>query len=349
MRKTDDDAYTIGRLRTDEFPRGECVLIFRQDGKRRRFRLGTDNEAEARRRAPTIYAEAVKPKGSSVGELWQAYRLEKAGKPSVAIMEHQWKALGPHFGRMNAEDITIDDCNAYAAARRAIGRKDGTILTELNRVRTVLNWAHKRRLIRVSPHIERPSAPKSKTEHLTRDQVRALLKACSMPHLQLFVYLAYATAGRAGAILDLTWDRIDFARGKIDLENPDIRVPHKGRAVVPMNRTLRMRLLEAKQGARSDYVVEWGGQKVGSVKRGLAKAAENAGLPHVHPHMLRHSAAVRQAEEGVPMEEIASFLGHSNVNVTRRIYARFSPHHLLKSAAALELDDFDLTEVKRTA
>jgi hypothetical protein len=45
------------------------------------------------------------------------------------------------------------------------------------------------------------------------------------------------------------------------------------------------------------------------------------------------------AESGVPMEEIAQYLGHSNVNVTRKIYARFSPNHLRAAAAALEYDD----------
>src|SRR3954462_9387540 len=69
--------------------------------------------------------------------------------------------------------------------------------------------------------------------------------------------------------------------------------------------------------------------------RGKAK------LKKVSPHMLRHSAAVRMAEDGVPMEEIASYLGHGDVNVTRKVYARFSPDHLRGAAAALELDDLD--------
>ena len=39
------------------------------------------------------------------------------------------------------------------------------------------------------------------------------------------------------------------------------------------------------------------------------------------------------------MEEIAQFLGHSDVQVTRSIYARFSPDHLRNVAAVLEYDD----------
>ncbi len=39
------------------------------------------------------------------------------------------------------------------------------------------------------------------------------------------------------------------------------------------------------------------------------------------------------------MEEIQQFLGHSDINVTRKIYARFSPSYLREAAEALEIDD----------
>ena len=64
-----------------------------------------------------------------------------------------------------------------------------------------------------------------------------------------------------------------------------------------------------------------------SVKKGLAHAAKSAGLI-VTPHVLRHSAAVHMAEAGVPMDEIAQFLGHSDPSITRAVYARFSPDYL---------------------
>src|SRR5690606_35719807 len=52
------------------------------------------------------------------------------------------------------------------------------------------------------------------------------------------------------------------------------------------------------------------------------------------------------AEAGVPMEEVAQYLGHSNPNVTRSTYARFSPDHLRKAASALEFGQ--LAQVQRT-
>lgn len=40
---------------------------------------------------------------------------------------------------------------------------------------------------------------------------------------------------------------------------------------------------------------------------------------------------------GVPIEEIASYLGHTNPNITRSTYSQFSPEYLRKAASALEL------------
>ena len=81
------------------------------------------------------------------------------------------------------------------------------------------------------------------------EQIRGLIQACEFPHLKLFVHLAYATAGRSAALLGLTWDRCDFERDKIYLEDPTLTQPHKGRAIVPMTAALRSALLEAKGGA----------------------------------------------------------------------------------------------------
>ncbi len=106
-----------------------------------------------------------------------------------------------------------------------------------------------------------------------------------------------------------------------------------------MNQIARSALLDARAGALSLNVIEWAGKAVTSVKRGLGAAAVRAGLGPVSPHMLRHSAAVHMAEARIPMEEIAQYLGYSDVSVTRRIYARFSPTYLRTAAAALEYDD----------
>ena len=327
--------YSVGKLD------GRFVVNIYSDAGRRihRYRLDAGNAREAQIEAPGIFSTLTRPKGTPVAELWNAYVADRADRAIAVNMPFTWMALKPRFAGMEAEEITVEDCRAHTAARRKAGIKDGTISTELGRLRMVCRWAEKRRLIKRTPMIERPAAPKRRERHLTWPQCKALVASAPMPHVRLYIVLALATGGRNAALVELTWDRCDFERGEIDLRNPEIVRPHKGRAIVPMNKTIRAALFEAQAGALSDYVIEWAGKPVTSVRRGLKSAAVAAGIKGaVSPHLLRHSAAVRMAEDGVPMAEIAQYLGHDDDRVTSRVYARFSPTHLRRAAAALEID-----------
>jgi len=331
--------YSIGKLN------GKLVLVYWRDGKRKRYSLGTSDPREAERTAPSLYAELTRVKGTHVKSLWEAYCIDKSGHAIIRTMRHTWKAIAPHFGGLPGDAITIADCRAHIASRRQRGIKDGTLLTELGHLRTVLKWAEKHRLITKASHIERPPAPKPKEGHLTHSESRSLREAASVPHVRLYILLAQTTGARNAALLELTWDRCLFDRNQIDLRNPLITIPHKGRAIVPMNRNARAALLEARNGALTPYVIEWAGRPVKSVKRGLQAAARKAGLGHVSPHLLRHSVAVHLAEDGHSMASIAQFLGHSNSRETERVYARFSPDFHKGMAASLEYDD--LSEAQR--
>jgi integrase len=253
-------------------------------------------------------------------------------------MGHEWKAVGPHFGRLLAANIIEDDCRAYIAKRRNLGRSDGTIWTELGHLRSALKWADKKKLIAKAPAIYRPERPQPRDKRLTRPEAQKFLAACDLPHVRLFVILAMTTGARMGAILGLKWDRVDFDKGLIVLRDPNVATGNKRRATVPMNRAARKALEEALQGAVGDYVISWGGGRVASVKKALHGAGERAGLPWVTAHVFRHSAATWMAEDGVPMAEIAQFLGHADSRLTERVYARFSPTYLGKAANSLEFD-----------
>jgi len=322
--------------------RGQFALTFDRDGRRHRHTLNTDDAREAQRLAPAVYAELTRPSGRTIADLWEAYRLDKAGKPIATTMSYTWKALGPVFGHRDGEAVTKAECEAYTEARRKLGRSDGAIHTELGHLRTVLVWAQKNRMIAHAPEISRPQKPAPKDRHLTRHEAQRIIAAASLPHVKLAVHLMLATAARVSALLELTWDRVDFKRRLIHLIDPDETARRKGRATVPINDTLLVALQEARKGALSDYVVEWGGERVKSIKKSIATAAKLANLDDVSPHVFRHTAAVWMAEAGIPISEIAQYLGHSNPIITYRVYAKYSPNHLRKAASALEMGIYEV-------
>lgn len=320
--------------------RGSWCLYWREDGQPKRRSLGTADKLVAiRRKAETERIEEQQRASSvPVRELWERYRLTLGDRPAGKSMGFEARTILPVFGDMLPVHITDKTVLAYTAMRHDAGKADGTILTELNRLATVLSWGVKHDLIAKAPYIRRPRRPPPKERHLTRAEARLLLDACSAwPHVHLFVTLALTTGARAQAILDLEWKRIDFEHGMVDYRAPGETRPMKGRVVCPMNTSARTALTQARDRSVSPFVIEWAGRKVGSVKKGVAAAARRAGLEDVTPHVFRHTAAVWQAEAEVPMAEIAQYLGHSDSRLTERVYARFSPQYRRKAAATLEL------------
>jgi integrase len=317
--------------------RGGWAIARYLDGKRvERRQLAATSSGAAASEFNRIVAEVSRPERITIEAIWDAYRTDRDGRPIAKTMGFERKAVLAHFGDMSPDDITDESCRAYARRRRSVGRQDGTIWTELGHLRTALKWAERTKRIARAPHIERPQKPAAKERYLTREEAERLLDATGMPHVRLFVILAITTAARASALLDLTWDRCDMERRLIYLGDPDAKGRRKGRATVPMNDTARAALAEARTGARSSFVIEWAGGKVGKVRKGIDSAARRAGLDDVSPHVLRHTAAVWMAESGTPMSEIAQYLGHTSTAVTERVYARFSPDYLRGAASSLE-------------
>lgn len=268
---------------------------------------------------------------STIEGVVHLYLVDKEGRPGAERARHAWARLKPVFGHLRSDQVDRPLCRAYAAARRRGNAADGTIIKELSVLRAALRWHDPL----TTAIIELPPAPPPKSRHLSRAQYRTLRDAArTTPHLYLFVVLAYATAGRASAVLELTWDRVDFETGRIRLGLGDKRA--KGRATVPMTDSARAALAEARPAALTESVIEYAGRPVHSVKRAFAAAAVKAGVPWCTPHVLRHTAAVHMIESGVSIAEVAQYLGHSSEGVTYRVYARFSPDYLRRAASALE-------------
>ncbi|MCH2067728.1 MAG: site-specific integrase [Shimia sp.] len=301
--------------------------------------MGEDHTPkEAEREARDLILKISAPEaGMTVAQIWDAYQVEMGERRQAAKLAQVGKNILPELGHLSAAQVTKDDCRSYVEHRRSQGRKDSTIRTELGCLRSAILWAHSAELIHRAPTIEMPSAPPPRDRYLTRTEVSALLASAIDPHIRLAMLLMLTTAGRSGAILELTWDRVDLDRRIIKLSTNDIG-PRKGRATVPINDTLMAALQEAREAALSRYVVEWGGRRVKSIKTGFNAAVKRAEIDHCTPHDLRRTAGRFMAESGVPIEEIAQYLGHTNPNITRATYSQFSPDYLRHAAGSLELN-----------
>ena len=321
-----------------------------QDGQHHRVSAGTADRREAERFLAQFLAGLGTPEPPAVptvSTILDGYLADR--KPVVrgyATLEANAKAIRRHLGDLQPDHLTKERARFYRARRRAEGymvgpaaarrRKpvqDGTVIRELLMLRAALKWAVREAWIAATPYIEVPRQPGPRDRWLTRAEADTLIATAKAPHVKLFLILALYTAGRATAILELTWDRVDLETGMVDLgEAPG----GKGRAIVPAPAPLLAALKEARAGATTEHVITYGDRPVRSVKTGTRAAASRAGLPGVTPHVLRHTAATWQAQRGVSMVDIANYLGHRDSRTTERVYAHHSPEFLRRAARALE-------------
>lgn len=308
---------------------GEWAIVWRENGRTQRRRL-TGCDKDAAQRALADFTRSGQPEHrSTVAMIMEAYLKDKADKPSHARMGWAWARLKDHFGALRPDQVDRQTCREYVAKRRRQGRGDNTIRKELITLRAGLRWSNKN----TPAVVEMPSMPIPREVFITKEEFDTLLAAAKAPHMRLFLLLAWFTAARKEALLSLTWDRVDLKRGQIDL---GAGVGNKGRAKPPIGPTLRTALEEAKKGATTDFVIEWAGDRVKSIRKGFNTTAALAGLDHITPHDIRRSAARRMVEKGVPMSEVSQYLGHTSTAVTEKTYARFSSTYLRKAAEALE-------------
>ena len=315
--------------------RGKYAISFKDDqGVRKRPSLGTTDRGIAEARAGEFWNARHQPLSERVDDLWAAYirDRERDGK-DMSRQGFAWKRLQPFFGYRLGNHIVKEDCREYFQHRRGAGMALSTVRTELEYLRACLNLRYGTGLKQVWV----PPASRPRDLYLTKEQAEKLLSFVSTPHVRLFIILAITTGARMSAILQLTWDRVDFRHDTINFNVEEREQTNKRRPIVPINSSAKAALIAAQKGALSTHVIEWSGDPVKSVKKAIRKSAERSGVI-CSPHVLRHTAGVWMAQGNVPMQKISQYLGHTSSRITERVYARYSPSFMSDAASALELE-----------
>lgn len=320
----------------------------------KRKSLGTRSEDEARTRfAQWILLDGGEKTGIGVGpvpytvaELWSVYDAKHVqinvmpkGKETIA---GAWKNIEPHFGHLQVGDVP-DAVGAYVAARKAAPattrREIATLLAALRFCGTKKGG----KLISAAEldDVELPPDSPPRDRWLKMEEVQRLLDAAGagrrgerLSRVERFLWLALFTAARKEALLELTWDRVDFETNTIHLNVPGRRLTKKRRADVTIASQLRPVLERAHREKISDFVLDhpgddmWASIQYVAIRAGFSdqkvgrgKSPKSTGIS---PHVLRHTAATHMARRGVPLWKVAQVLGNS-LAVCEKVYAKWVP------------------------
>jgi integrase len=180
------------------------------------------------------------------------------------------------------------------------------------------------------PPPRRRNAETRSREYLTDAEVARLIAAAGENRHghrdATMVLVAYRHGLRAGELVTLRWDAIDFAHGRLHVR----RLKGGSESVHPLSgRELRaLRRLKREQEPDSPFIFtsERGAPFTPAGFRKMVArlgVAADLGFP-VHPHMLRHACGFKLANDGVDTRSLQAYLGHRNIQHTVR-YTELAP------------------------
>jgi integrase len=210
---------------------------------------------------------AEPPPGATISAIIDAYLDDRRGHVEAF---DRLELAATHIRRL-VGNLRPDQLGRrlYWDRRKVAGVKPATIIREGVTLRAALKLEYKNEWIDRIPDVAVPPKQPPRERFLSRAEAEKLLEACESPHIRLFVLVALHTAARKGAILDLTWDRVDFETNLVSFRLNGRAESKKRRSLVPINSVLRPALEEALAARTTDFVIEWNGKPVDNIRHPL--------------------------------------------------------------------------------
>lgn len=217
----------------------------------------------------------------------------------------------------------------------------------------------------VMPKESRCVIKRKETFSLTPEQIKTLKSACLVKNRNgtykyrygLVILLMLNTGMRIGEMLALEFDKINFNAGFIRIDqslqsNIKTRREDKKREsiikepktrnsirLLPMNEEIKFLLLEIikdndTRGIHSQYVCssDNGNQGIArNIQRSLDIITNNANLPHVWLHLLRHTFGSELIRKGIDITIVSKLMGHANTTITYQKYIHAIEEETIKA------------------
>ena len=272
--------------------------------------------------------------------------------------------LKPVLGHYPLSRLTVAIVQQAFTERLAEGRSVRTVQKMRTVLSAALTRAQREELVvrNVAHHVELPTWHRKTITPWTLEQARTFLTAARSHRWQPAFLLLVVYGMRRSEVLGLRWQDIDFDRRVIHVRNQILRHdgdwhlgPVKTNAgerdlpLVPLISGALRSLYEP--GARPDKLVfqTQFGTPVdgGNLLRAFARISEQAGLPRITLHHLRHTAATFLKNLGLPARDTQLILGHAHISTTQQLYqhadvaGQTTALSKLQSAIVVESDGSD--------
>jgi integrase len=299
------------------------------------------------------------------------YWLEDVEKPGVRVGTYVGnrvlvhKHLIPGIGHIKLQKLTPQQVQSFYATKLKGGASSSRVRQMQGVLHKALDHAKDIKLVgfNAAEGVKLPKYEKYKPQVLTPEQARLLLNKARERGLETVLAMAVGTGMREGEILGLRWSDIDLVKGALQISHTLGYIPKYGfvegkpktkssergillpQFLVTLLKEHRALQLETRLKAGAKWIDRdlafpngVGNYLFNStLRRQFYRLLEDIGLPRMHFHDLRHSAATILISMGVPANVVQKLLGHSDIAITLGTYGSVLP--TMQQDAANRMDD----------
>ena len=324
------------------------MVAFRdEDGKRHDKSFGKGDEAKenAEKYADQLFnpPRSKITFGILIDEFLDHLRALKSSEKHL----YSWQTVVdslfiPHFG-YDFDIAEIDYVNnilPFLNKLQSVPNKFGNIRSNVTinhymvYLQSLFNYAVKREYLKKSPlSLWKPLKVVRKDRLITFDDAVKIMDNAT-EHISWAIQLICFLGVRPGKceLFNLKWSDVDYETNKIRV------YATKTNTVRYINFTdyFAVKLKEHQENSKTEYLLEYDGKPLTTIKRGFAAAVKRAGIPYpVKPYDFRHLFATMLINKGADIAAVSKLMGHSRISTTVNSYYESRSDEMAKAVELL--------------
>ena len=275
---------------------------------------------------------------------------------TIASYQDLLRRINEEIGSLKLQDIRPDHLNRFYAKLAKPGQNmitgqplsPKTIREHHRVISSILALAVKEGLIpfNAAQRATPPKAPKPEMDVFEVEDLQNILEALKTEPMKwrVITNLLIATGARRGEIMGLQWKNVDLEGNRLYLCENRVYTTRSGTisttlktgenryVSVPASTIELLKQWKAEQTANCALLGKEPPAYIATHEDGqlmhpdgitdwLSKFSKRHGLPHIHPHMFRHTMASLLISEGTDIVTVSKRLGHTQTSTTLNVYS----------------------------
>ena len=282
-------------------------------------------------------------------EFWASQKSLIKQRVQLSTFDYKealWNTYISPIASKNLKKFTPAFFSAFISALLDKGLGPFIIRRIISELKAIFNIALRLGLVTSNPccGIDLPKLPKNSIMPLSKAEIRDFLAACDNDPHGLLLRIALLTGTRPEEFLALTWQDVDFNKGTISIKRAvhflrkakddyigALKTSSSYREIyIDLETLAQLKLLWKERRSSQDFIFHNKAGRfisISTARNALTRVLKIAGIKRDRFRLydLRHSHASFLLSCGIPVQAVASRLGHSSPVTTMKHYIHSRP------------------------